>query len=146
MSKIQWYGPNSGHGSVEDIVSHTEVVQEAIEDHAKQIAADADRVLDGAPHRTGESTIKIVRPPQTQLDRHVYLVDPRGFAAAASIEFGYWHATAGNAGKGYDLARIEMLGDQLGPIKRGQGNNWIPGLHPISKAVQRAITRGVGNV
>lgn len=146
MSKIKWYGPNSGRGSVEDVVSHLDVVQDSIEEHAGQIARDADRVLDGAPHRTGEATIQIVRPPRTDLDRHVYLVDPRGFAAAASIEFGYWHAAKGEKGKGYYNARDEILEGREGPIMRGQGRNWIPGLHPIAKAVQKAVTRGVGNV
>lgn len=146
MSKIQWYGPNRGRGSVEDIVSHLGVVQDAIEGHAEKIAADADRVLDGAPHRTGEATIKIVRPPATDLDRHVYLVDPRGFAAAASIELGYWHATKGNKGGGYYVGRDDTLGGAEGPIQRGQGRNWIPGLQPIAKAVQKAVIRGVGTV
>lgn len=146
MATIKWYGPRRGPGSVEDVVSHMDVVQEALEEHAQHIARDADRILDSAPHRTGSATIQIIRPPRTPLDRHVYLVDPNGFKAAASIEFGYWHATKGQAGKGYYNARDEVLEGAEGPIKRGQGKNWIPGLHPISKAVQKAVTRGVGKV
>lgn len=144
MPKIQWYGPSRGRGSVEDIVSHLDVVQDELDVHARQIARDADRVLDSAPNRTGESQIIIVRPPATDLDRHVYLYDPRGIAASASIEFGYWHATT--KGAGYNDARDDVLGDAEGPIMRGQGKNWIPGLRPLRKATQKAVIRGAGKV
>lgn len=72
---LTWYGPRSGKGSVEDIVSHKPQVKSALAYHAGLIYARAAANLEIMPReRTGEASIGIDGPASGRfLDYVVYL-------------------------------------------------------------------------
>lgn len=82
---IKWYGPKSGHGSVEDIVSHKPPVKAELGVQAHLIAARASSNLQVAPkHRTGESSIGLQGPSSgRKLDWVVYLDSGEGKKGAS---------------------------------------------------------------
>ena len=86
---IKWYGPKSGRGSVEDIVSHKPQVKAELALQASQIAARASSNLNVSPkRRTGESSIGLEGPASgRKLDWVVYLDSGEGNkGASAGIE------------------------------------------------------------
>lgn len=113
---IEWYGRGienfpdikEGRGSVEDIVSHTREVHRALDYRQAQIAARARSNLETrARRRSGSFQIKTMQPPDTMLDRYVYLIDTREdnwWQSAVSLEMGHW---AGG---------------------KGEGRTWVPGM------------------
>lgn len=72
---LGWYGPNSGRGSVEDIVSHKPQVKSELRFQANLIYSRAKSNLEVKPEtRTGEAQVGIHGPAQgTLLDYYVYL-------------------------------------------------------------------------
>lgn len=86
---IKWYGPRSGRGSVEDVVSHKPQVKAELAAQAHLIAARASSNLAVSPkHRTGESNIGTQGPSSgRKLDWVVFLDSGEGSkGASAGIE------------------------------------------------------------
>lgn len=128
--------PPMGEGSVDDIVSHTAPVYRAIYTVANEMHDTAALQLNtGSRKRTGDAQIKAKHSRfhggPTDLDSYVYLQDPNNSRAAFSIENGHWTGS-----------RKKALGDAEGPLTREQAGTWVPGLHPIGKAVAKAVSRG----
>jgi len=130
VPNITWYGPLKGEGSVDDVVSHTAEVHDALRIHANALALSAEFLLDVLPkHRTGDAQIGV---QQAKLDYWVYMHDPQNFMGAKSIEDGHWV-------NGYGEQRRRALGESEGPIKPEGRHHWVPGLHPMQKAVDHAV-------
>lgn len=129
--------PEFGPGSVGDIAAHTTPVFNALRTVASEIHSKASIEL--LAHRdTGDAHIGVKHAAAlggvTELDSYVYLQDPGNSGAAFSIENGHWVG-------GYAKNRGDVMGGSEGPIKRGEGH-WVPGLHPLGKAVKQAVQRG----
>lgn len=104
---VEWYGRGiegfpdikTGRGSVEDIVSHTREVHRSLDAHQLQIAARARANLESrARRRSGSFQIGTLQPPQTMLDRYVYLSDTgedNWWQSAVSLEMGHWTGKRG---------------------------------------------------
>lgn len=99
MPKIHWYGPPTGRGSVDDVVSHTVEVYDALKKHSAEIASDARATLAMAYHRpeAERSYIGVIDAGESEfgwapeLDSTVYLAAPDdggngAFAAPTSID------------------------------------------------------------
>jgi len=94
---IEWYGPERGRGSVEDVVSHLPPVKSAVREKAMDMGFLAELLL--LEHRrTGAAKIRVEHAPPRKLDSYVYLedADPGGEGegdtrdrSAMSIEFGW---------------------------------------------------------
>ena len=91
---LGWNGPPEGRGSVDDVVSHTEPVVNALKKHAEAIGAQAAFNLDSrARERTGNSQIYVIHQGDSfqgftpELDSHILLGDPNeGHKGHISIE------------------------------------------------------------
>jgi hypothetical protein len=91
---LRWYGPDSGKGSVEDIVSHQPQVKAELAYQANLIASRARSNLEIRPEtRTGEAQIGIHGPAQGRYLDYIVFLDPGGDrpgedvkAAAINIE------------------------------------------------------------
>lgn len=87
MPDIEWYGPPFGKGSTGDRVSHTTPVVDALRSKANEIGRTAAFLLDArSRHRTGDSQVKVVHYPKTDLDSVIELHDPDGKGGSAGIE------------------------------------------------------------
>lgn len=123
---------------MDDIASHQPEVVDALKHGANGIAMSAEFLLDVLPkHRMAHGPGAMIGVQQEKLDYYVYLHDPENKAGALSIEEGHWT-------HGYGRRRTETLGDALGPIRNGRNGDggtatWVPGLHPLQKAVDHAI-------
>ena len=121
---IEWYGNSgsgigpdikSGHGSVEDIVSHHVDVHKALDKHQGVIYGRAKALLQ--THRRGDKTpeMHIVKwqPPTSLLDRYVAMMDSDSKQwrwSSVGLEYGHW---------------IKVRGKTLG---------WVPGAWIIHDA------------
>lgn len=97
MANIQWFGPRSGKGSVEDVVSHLGPVRQAVTGKAMGMAREASMAL-SRHHLTGAAHINVTLAPPRELDVYVEMHDqdpggrgrrPGKDRSAASIEFGW---------------------------------------------------------
>lgn len=114
---MRWYGPRRGPKSVEGIVSHKPQVKAELRKRAESMGDYAETVL--AVHRdTGDSHIDTIHAGTTDLDSYVILKASGGKRAAISIEHGHW----------------------LGADDGGE-RQWVDGIHPLGKAVQREKRR-----
>lgn len=97
--EVEWYGPETGRGSLDDTVSHMPGVRRAVESGAKKIGRHAEMLL-SAHHKTGASKIELEGAPPRLLDWYVLLTDPdpggegkggknKRDRSAMSIEFGW---------------------------------------------------------
>lgn len=129
MADIEWYGPNRGLNSVEDIVSHMPGVRMAVDVKARAMGREAEALL--AMHfRTGSAHVDVARHPRPGArtpDWYIYLrdADPGGEGkpgnrrdrSAMSIEFGWVRKD------GRTVAGLHILGKVMGRnIQRGWGS------------------------
>jgi hypothetical protein len=119
VSNIQWYGPRSGKGSVEDVVSHLAPVRKAIYGKATGMGREAAMAL-ARHHLTGAAHINVTLSPPYELDATVEMHDadpgggrPSKDRSALSIEFG--HTT--------------------------KDGTEVPGLHILGNVMNRAVGR-----
>jgi hypothetical protein len=99
MGDVEWYGPERGRNSVEDVVSHLPGVRAALAGKAMGMAREAAALL-AVHHRKGQAYIDVVGAPPRKLDWYIHLrdADPGGKGkagknradrSAMSIEFGW---------------------------------------------------------
>lgn len=137
---IEWFGPDSGKGSVEHVVSgHNDTIY-AVRKAARKLATDADFVL--RAHRdTGDASIGVIHDmeraehgPRRLIDSVVYLVasetttgsEGDKLRAVMSIEKG--HYTSGRQHNGE------------GPrTKADHKAHWVDGVAPLSTAMTKSI-------
>lgn len=93
---LGWEGPPSGKGSVDDVVSHADVVKSAVKRYGMPIYHRAEANLHA--HRDKghfEVTTAQAGWGKVKLDFHIILQDsdPQhgSFRSAASLEYGHWN-------------------------------------------------------
>jgi len=131
---IEWYGPTSGRGSVEDVVSHLGPTRAAVYGKALGMGREASAALAGH-RRTGAAHVTVGRHPHAGRrtpDWYVYLkdADPGGEGmagknrqdrSAMSIEFGW--------------TQTHAFGRKLAEPRHHDG------LHILGWAFERAVSR-----
>lgn len=143
VSNIEWFGPDRGEGSVEDIVSHLGPTRKAVHKKAISMGREAE-VLLAAHHRLGHASIQVDRfrgpngPGARTPDWYVYLqdMDPGGEWHGAGHSDGIPHRSAMSMEFGW--TQTHAFGKKLAkPIPH-------KGLGILGQVMGRAISRYTG--
>lgn len=93
---LGWEGPDHGKGSVDDVVSHADVVKSALKRHGMKIYHRAEAKMHA--HRDeGHFSVSTMQAGWGKVKLDFYIVledsDPQdgSFKSAASLEYGHWN-------------------------------------------------------
>ena len=141
---IEWFGPDSGQGSVEHVVSAHQDTVDAVRKAAQKVARDAEFVL--FAHRdTGDAKIGVIHDmeqaehgPQRLIDSVIYL------AASDITGDSDGEDNGGNSNGDVDMEDVEFRAPnsiEFGfttSSKKGGAKKW-PGVAPLRTAVKKSI-------
>lgn len=92
---LGWEGPDRGKGSVDDVVSHAEVVKSALKRHGMPIYHRAESALHAHRDQGHFEVTTMQAGWGSKLDFHIILQDndpdSGSFRSAASLEYGHWN-------------------------------------------------------